>query len=203
GVYPYAGVFYDVNSHHSLYASYSTVFTPQTAVDASGHLHDPREGEQYEVGIKGSYFAGALNARLSLFRLDDENAAATVPGESYVAPIETRMVKGVEFEITGSPTPNWDLTFGYTYLDTDAELGTTRQDGIFLLMPKHRANLWAQYHFTSGTFEGLRLGAGVTAVGGFESSRGIKAPGYVVANTMIGYDFTDKFSAQLNVNNIF
>lgn len=200
---PYAGLVYDLNSHHSLYASYSTVFTPQTAVGPDGELFDPREGEQYEFGVKGSYFAGALSARLTLFRLNDENAAADVPGENYKAPIAERQVQGIEVEVTGSLTPNLDIIFGYTYLDTETKLEKTRQKGIFMLMPEHRANLWAQYHFTRGPLDGLRLGAGITAMSEFGSSRGIDAPGYVVVDAMVGYQFTDQLSAQINVNNIF
>lgn len=200
---PYAGFVYDMNRHHSLYASYSTVFKPQNKVDVSGQLLEPREGEQYEVGIKSSYFAGALNTRVTLFQLTDENTGVKPSkGAHYSVPIVERKVQGLEVEIAGAPTPNWDIIFGYTYLDTDIKHGSGKQKSLFMLMPEHRANLWAQYRFTKGPLDGLRLGAGVTAVGDFESVKGIEAPGYVVVDAMVGYDFTDKLSAQLNVNNI-
>lgn len=204
---PYAGMVYDINDNYSLYASYSEVFKPQVSVDQNGDLLEPREGKQYEVGIKGSYFSGALNARVSLFHLSDKNTAVKAPATGDIAPLGKREVQGVEVEVAGSLTPNLDLVFGYTYLDTKVDTGTLKNEIIFMLMPEHRANLWAQYHFTSGPFDGLRLGAGITAVGDFSSTgrKGpvIEAPGYVVVDAMIGYDFTDKLSAQLNVNNIF
>lgn len=200
---PYAGLVYDVNRHHSLYASYSTVFKPQVAVDRSGQLLEPREGEQYEAGIKSSYFAGALNARLTFFHLADENTGVSpFRGAGYKNPIGKREVQGVEVELTGSPTPNWDIMFGYTYLDTKVVTGESLK-GSFLIMPEHRANLWTQYHFTHGVLDGLSVGAGVTAVGEFESSRGVEASGYVVANATVGYQFTDKLSGQINIHNIF
>lgn len=203
-VTPYAGMVFDLNAHHSLYASYSQVFKPQSKIGPDGELLEPREGSQYELGIKGSYFAGALNARLTLFHLKDENAGvATKRGGPYI-PIAEREVQGVEAAVSGSPTSHWDLIFGYTYLDTEIKTPgkNGRQEGIFLLMPEHRANLWAVYNFTQGNLNGLRIGAGIKVVSEFKSSRGIEAPGYVVVDAMVGYEFTDQLSGQLNVNNL-
>ncbi|MCM2129827.1 TonB-dependent siderophore receptor [Larsenimonas rhizosphaerae] len=197
---PYAGLVYDVDSHHSLYASYSEVFKPQSATGSSGELIKPREGTQYEVGVKGSYFDGDLNARISAFRLYDDNYAASVPGETYSAPIGKRRIQGAEFEVTGSPLPNWDIIAGYTYMDTDVERGDT--DATFLLMPKNMANLWTQYGFTSGTLDGFHIGGGVTVMSDFSSSQDVNAPGYAVVDAMVGYDFTPRFKGQLNFNNI-
>lgn len=64
-VTPYGGLVFDLDAQHSLYASYSRVFKPQSEAGADGRIIDPREGDQYELGIKGSYFGGDLNARLS------------------------------------------------------------------------------------------------------------------------------------------
>ena len=75
-VTPYGGLVLDLDDQHSLYASYSQVFKPQSEAGADGRIVDPREGEQYEVGIKGSYFGGDLNARITAFQLTDENRAA-------------------------------------------------------------------------------------------------------------------------------
>ncbi|MDU8339392.1 TonB-dependent receptor, partial [Pseudomonas syringae pv. actinidiae] len=64
----YAGLIYKLDEHHSLYTSYTDVFQPQSAQSLSGKVLDPVVGENYEVGIKGEYFNGALNASLAVFR---------------------------------------------------------------------------------------------------------------------------------------
>jgi len=202
---PYAGLVLDLGRDHSFYASYSQVFKPQTSTDADGDLLEAREGEQYELGIKGSYFGGDLNARASAFRLYDENRAATpdIPGASYSVAVGKMRIQGAELEVSGSLTENWDLIAGYTYLDTEVEeASTTRDDGIFLLMPRNQFKVWSQYGFGSGLLHGLRLGGGVTAMSSFSSSSGIEAPGYAVVDAMVGYDFNKNVSAQLNLNNI-
>ncbi|BES73163.1 TonB-dependent siderophore receptor [Marinobacter nanhaiticus D15-8W] len=202
---PYAGLVFDLDAHHSLYASYSQVFKPQASTDADGDLLKPREGEQYEAGIKGSYFGGDLNARVSAFRLYDENRAATPEsaGASYSVPLGKMRIQGGEFEVTGSLTDQWDLIAGYTYLDTEVEeASTARDDGIFLLMPRNQVKVWTQYGFAGGILNGLRVGGGVTAMSNFSSSSDVEAPGYAVVDAMVGYDFNDHLSAQLNLNNI-
>ncbi|ABE59886.1 TonB-dependent siderophore receptor [Chromohalobacter israelensis DSM 3043] len=202
---PYAGLVYDVDAHHSLYASYSQVFKPQTSYDADGDLLKPREGEQYEAGIKGSYFGGDLNARISAFRLYDENRAASPadPGASYSEAVGKMRIQGTEFEVTGGLTDQWDVIAGYTYMDTEVqEASTTRDDGIFLLMPRNIVNIWTQYGFVGGSLDGLHIGGGVTAMSDFNSSSGVEAPGYAVVDAMLGYDFTSHVSGQLNFNNI-
>ncbi|MFB9867498.1 TonB-dependent siderophore receptor [Vreelandella sulfidaeris] len=204
-VTPYAGLVFDLDDHHSLYASYSQVFKPQTAYDANGDLLDPREGDQYEAGVKGSYMGGDLNARISAFRLYDKNRAAAPAdtGVSYVEAVGKMRIQGAEFEITGSITDQWDIIAGYTYLDTNVERSSSdREDGIFLLMPHNVVNLWTQYDFAGDTLGGLRIGGGVTAMSDFESSNGVEAPGYAVVDAMIGYDFTSQLSGQLNINNL-
>ena len=201
---PYAGLVFDLDADHSIYASYSQVFKPQTSVNADGELLVPREGEQYEVGVKGSYFGGELNARASAFRLYDENRAATpAAGASYSVAIGEMRIQGGELEVSGSLTEQWDLIAGYTYLDTEVERASTaRDDSIFLLMPHSQVTLWTQYEFVGGMLHGLHVGAGVTAMSEFEASGGIEAPGYAVVDAMIGYGFSDDLSAQLNLNNI-
>ena len=65
---PYAGLVADVDDAHSVYASYSTIFQPQALRTPSGELLKPMEGEQYEVGVKGSYLEGRLQT-LSLIHI--------------------------------------------------------------------------------------------------------------------------------------
>lgn len=197
---PYAGLVLDVDRHHALYASYSKVFNPQTAYDINGDLIEPREGTQYETGVKGSYFNGDLNARASLFRMYDRNYAAGVPGENYNEAIGQRRIQGVEFELDGSPLDQLDIIAGYTYLDTEVERGA--DEATFVLMPDHMFNLWTKYAFDSGLLDRVSIGAGVTAFSDFSSLQGVEAPGYAVVDAMVGYQFTDRLSGAVNVNNV-
>lgn len=201
---PYAGLVYDLDWNHSLYGSYSRVFKPQTRIDASDDLIDPREGDQYELGIKGSYLDGDLNARISAFSLTDSHraAASSDPGADYYIDSGEVEVSGAELEVAGSITPQWDLIFGYTYMDIEVKEETS-DDFTFPLMPENQINLWSKYSFEGGALDGLHVGGGMTAVSDFSTSSGIEAPGYAVFDAMLGYDFTRQLSGQLNFYNIF
>ncbi len=119
----YAGIVYDLNDQHSVYVSYTDIFKPQNYMDASNNLLDPVIGKNYEFGIKGEYFDGALNASAALFRMDQKNRAFRSTDQTqcagyptvtcYSAAGEVRS-QGVEFELQGAITPNWQVSLGYT-----------------------------------------------------------------------------------------
>lgn len=209
-VTPYGGLVFDLDAQHSLYASYSRVFKPQSEAGADGRIIDPREGDQYELGIKGSYFGGDLNARLSAFQLTDENRATGaidangVPiGGVYEASGKTR-IRGGEFEISGYLTPDWEVLAGYTYMKTENLAGD--DNALFALMPRHQASLWTQYTLPGGSLRGLGIGGGVTAMSDFHIERAgsprLSAPGYAVVDAKLSYPVTEQLTATFDVNNL-
>ncbi|WP_421683782.1 TonB-dependent siderophore receptor [Stutzerimonas urumqiensis] len=208
-VTPYGGLVYDLDDQHSLYASYSRVFKPQTEAGADNRIIDPREGEQYEVGVKGSYYGGDLNARITAFQLTDENRATTAIDDSgipisdvYEAAGKTR-IRGGELEISGYVTPEWELLAGYTYMKTENLSGD--ENSLFTLMPRHQASLWSKYTLPSGALRGLGIGAGVTAMSDFSITRSnvtLSAPGYAVVDAKLSYPVSDQLTATLDVNNL-
>lgn len=199
----YAGAVYDLNDNNSLYASFSQLYTPQTSLGTDGKLLKPRQGNQFEVGYKGSYMDDRLNTRVSFYRMKDKNAAAPLnPNnkKTRYAALGKRVMEGVETEISGAVTPKWQIHAGYSYLHSQIKTASnSRDDGIFLLMPKHSANLWTTYQVTPE----LTIGGGVNAMSGITSSAGIHAGGYATFDAMAAYRFTPKLKLQINADNIF
>lgn len=199
----YAGAVYDLNDNNSLYASFSQLYTPQTSLGTDGKLLKPRQGNQFEVGYKGSHMDDRLNTRISLYRLKDKNAAAPLnPNnkKTRYAALGKRVMEGVETEISGTMTPKWQIHAGYSYLHSQIKTASnSRDDGIFLLMPKHSANLWTTYQVTPE----LTIGGGVNAMSGITSSAGMHAGGYATFDAMAAYRFTPKLKLQINADNIF
>jgi len=209
-VTPYGGLVFDLDDQHSLYASYSQVFKPQSEAGANGRIIEPREGEQYEVGIKGSYYGGDLNARITAFQLTDENRAAGAIDDNgvpirgvYEATGKTR-IRGGELEVSGYLTPDWELLAGYTYMKTENLAGD--DNALFTLMPRHQASLWTKYTHPSGALRGLGIGGGVTAMSEFSIERAgsprLSAPGYAVVDAKLSYPITDKLTGTFDVNNL-
>ena len=193
----YAGVVWDFSKTDSLYASYSSLYRPQTAIDRNGRLLKPRRGDQIEIGHKGSYLGDRLNTRVSLYRLQDKNAAASIAGDNnHYTALGKRVMQGVELEASGALTDRWSIHAGYSYLSPKIKRAAiTRDDGIFLLMPRHSANLWTTYDIT--------VGGGVNAMSGIRSSQGVRGGGYATFDAMAAWRITSQLKLQLNVDNLF
>jgi len=125
---PYAGVTYDLNENQSLYASYTQIFKQQDNVDVTTKTTlPPLLGSNYEIGWKGSFFNQRLNSSLALFTLEQKNRTVVdftfVPDstglrgsfQTIAKPIGKVVSKGVELELSGSLSENWQLFLGYTY----------------------------------------------------------------------------------------
>ena len=197
----YGAAVYEMTPNINAYGSYTQVFTPQYVANKDGEILKPREGDQIEIGLKG-HWQDTLSARLSGYRLTDENAAA--PTDGYQVALGKRQMQGVELEVNGEIMPNLQVSGGYSYLDSDIKQASSdRDDGIFLLMPKHSANLWVSYEADNWLARPLTVGLGVNAVGEFSSSQGVKADSYSTWDAMVSYPFNDQLTGQLNVYNLF
>jgi TonB-dependent siderophore receptor len=192
----YGGVVYDVNDSHSLYASASQLYIPQEYIDEDGNILDPREGNQVEVGIKGSYFNNNLQARLSLYRIDDKNAFAFDSSYNYVATGKRRMT-GAELEVIGQITKRFKMTAGYSYIDTDI-IEASAYDVLISYMPEHMINLWGNYQVN----DKLNLGMGLNAMSKIENDSGADADAFKTISTMASYQITPSLRTQLNINNL-
>ncbi|MFK9006539.1 TonB-dependent siderophore receptor [Pseudomonas pergaminensis] len=215
----YAGLIFDLDDHHSVYVSYSDIFTPQSEKDTSGTPLKPIVGKNYEVGIKGEYLGGALNASVALFRVDQENRAvgvtvANCPQASCsVASGEIRS-QGIDFELQGALTENWQVGGGYTYARTHTikdEANPQKVNKQFDTdTPEHLFKLTTNYHF-QGSLEKLRVGGNVSwqsrMYNDFKVADGstyrLQQGAYAVTDLMAGYQVNQHLDLQLNANNIF
>lgn len=198
---PYAGVTFDLTGWATAYASYTEIFQPQTQTAVGGVQIDPRTGRQYEVGVKGEFFDGGVNASIAYFNMRDQNRAIadiTNPG-FFLAQGEVE-VQGVEVEASGSPMPGLEISAGYTYTDTRILSGGT---GVFsTFTPEHQIQLWGKYAFQHiDWLDGAWVGGGVKVYSEFYNST-INAPGYTVVDLAAGYEITDHLEISANIDNV-
>lgn len=206
---PYLGTVYDLNNTHSVYASYTTIFKPQSNRDESGRALDPLEGENYEVGTKSAFFNGRLNASVALFQLTQDNFAElsgglTPAGQPAYRGIEGVRTRGYEFEVSGNLTSNWNLHAGYSHK-------VSKQDSkkVSTLTPEGQFTLFTNYKMQDA-LDGLTVGGGVrfqdktwsNVTNPVHGSVKHTADSYWLVDAMAGYRFTDQLSGQLNINNL-
>ena len=72
---PYLGITYDLDPNNSLYASYTSIFKYNTNPGKNGQPLPATLGNNYEVGWKGEWYNGDLNASVALFQIDQKNTA--------------------------------------------------------------------------------------------------------------------------------
>jgi outer membrane receptor for ferric coprogen and ferric-rhodotorulic acid len=218
----YAGLTYDIDRQHTAYASYTDIFNPQTAKGIDGNILKPIVGENYEVGVKGEYFGGALNASLAYFQidqtnrartLDDQSACPTYPETSCSEASGLVRTKGVDLELQGAVTPRWQVGLGYTYADTryvrDANPANAGRRFTTSTNPQNMLKLSTLYRF-DGAWQRWRAGASVywqSRLYSEGTTAGLawrnQQSAYAVADVLVGYQPAPRWDIQLNVTNLF
>jgi outer membrane receptor for ferric coprogen and ferric-rhodotorulic acid len=208
---PYVGAVYDLNDQYSVYASYSTIFKPQSAQNPNGKTLDPLEGENYEAGIKGEFFDGRLNASLAYYQLKQDNFAKEIPnvltpsGGVASEALQGVKTKGAELEVTGEIRPGWNLHAGFNHK-------TSKQDGIkqSTLTPENEFSLYTSYKLNQWV-DGLTIGGGARwqdKTWGDVTNPLYKDPvkhvvsDYWLFDAMANYEVNDQLSVSFNVNNL-
>jgi len=205
-VTPYGGIVLDLTKNISAYASYTSIFAPQTERDAGGNLIDPREGVQYEAGLKGSFMGGRLNTSFALFEIRDNNRALAVTGMPGVFVNAGQVaISGYEFEISGKLTPEWEVYAGYTNLKTQFLSGGTGDFRTY--QPRHVFNVWNKYTFLDGPLTNFHIGLGGRYVSEFYTgttpAARVSEDGYIVADMQIGYKVSQNVQGTFTITNLF
>ncbi|WP_262386321.1 TonB-dependent receptor [Pseudomonas sp. WS 5021] len=210
-VTPYAGVVYDLTPNHSLYASYTSIFKPQPYRDRSGRLLDPREGNNYEIGLKSDYYGGRLNTSVALFEVDLENDAVAdgmVAGSDTLTAYAAKKTKtrGVDMEVSGELLPDWNLAASYSHSVVKDE----QRERVKSSIPADLVKVWTTYRLP-GELERLTLGGGVNWQSAinltvdswrFSQPAKVKQGDYATVNLMARYQLTPQWSATATLNNL-
>ncbi len=211
---PYVGVIYDITDTVSAYASYTSIFDPQTYRDRNGRYLDPLEGDNYEAGVKADLLGGLLRASAAVFRVEQNNFPVVdeghlIPGTvdpAYRA-AEGTVSKGYELELAGEVMPDWDVSVGWTQFSANDADGAPVQAHH----PRRVLRLSTKYQL-SGALERFSIGGSMrwesrppqTAENpATKLKEAVGQPAYAVVNLMAQYELTDQTTIQLNVNNVF
>lgn len=203
---PSLALLYDVTKTITLYASYASIFTPQDGdlVYGGGSIK-PSTGEQYEVGAKGAFFHGALNASAALFDIEDTNRAFGDPDHpNYFLAAGKARSRGAELEVSGEVLPGWSVFAGYTYLDTKVLDDATEAGNVLdSEEPKHTFKLWSTYRVGDPDRPGFQFGGGVRVMSETSRLDSAPQPTYAVVDAQVGYRLNREWSTTLTVNNLF
>ncbi|VGO07608.1 TonB-dependent siderophore receptor [plant metagenome] len=210
---PYAGIVYDLDGRHSVYASWSSIFQPQEYLSATGALLDPVKGRNLEAGVKGEYYDGRLTASAAVFQINQRNLpnaleralCANPSMDCYAQAGEVRS-RGVEFELAGALMPNWQIMAGYTYnvskylKDSDAGQAGQPYD---TQTPRHLFKVSTMVTLP-GDWNAWRIGGAARTQSPISRPQyRVRQPGYTVFDAVVAYQASANLDLRLNVYNLF
>lgn len=149
----------------SLYAQYATSFEPQSASaqnPRAGGPFAPTTGSIWEGGVKTALMEGRIQTGLALYRIVRKNLLQSAGGDTDTPPdgINNSVSfgevtsKGIDFDLAADITPDWVLTFNYSYNDTRITRDNGRTvitnslpTGRFVNAPRHKLGFWTRYQF--------------------------------------------------------
>lgn len=218
-----AGAIYKIAPTGRIYANFATSSNPSgdnlgqaggadgvSSGNRLGDNIDPEKTRSYEIGTKWEFFNEQLAFNAALFETQKINARTT-DAEGIVSIDGENRVRGSELSLSGKINPSWDISAGYTYLDTKlVDGGFVKKEGQLIQNPdngnqlkfiaKHSANLWTTYALNHK----LRLGGGATYVGKrfVDDSNDYYLPHHIRYDAFAAYQVLPEFGLQLNINNI-
>lgn len=204
---PYAGLVYDIDPLWSVYASYTSTFQPQSQyATVQGNRLKPAVGANYEAGIKGELFERKLNVAFSVFNIKKRDVAVFDTGNEGLCPGVTTndcyrnssvlRSKGFDAEIGGEVARGWQVSGGYTWLNTRDDEGSSLSTDT----PRSLLRVSTSYALP-GEWSAWKVGANLSAQSHARVDT-VQNPGHAVLDLRASYRINRNWTAALNIGNV-
>ena len=231
---PRVGILYRPWHWLSVYGNYTeSLGSNNSNPSASGLPLAPQTADQFEAGFKTELLDKRLTTSVAYFNINKQNIQAFDIANStdslrVFKNIGEANSQGLEIDISGQLTDNWNIIAAYAYTDTEITKDTSCSvfddtTGICTIpglgntgnrLPNaalHSGSVWTTYEFDNifgqNWMSGFSLGTGVFVVGqrqgDFENT--FQLPGYVRWDASAAYKWDigkSRLTAQLNVRNL-
>ncbi|PMJ85270.1 TonB-dependent receptor [Vibrio splendidus] len=188
------GLVYRINNDMSVYASLARSWQlPYSGIYINPKLAEFFHTDLKEIGAKAYLLDNALMLNAAVFQIDQEQPETNIDGD-VVNKIEARH-QGIELEVRGQFTEQWDISVGYSYLDAEnKETGKKPND-----VSDHLFSLWSTYQLD----DNWRLGGGVKYVGDryAGNDEAVALGDYTTVDLMAAYT-TGRHKVQANAYNV-
>jgi len=191
----------------SLYGSYSVSFLPSSG-DQFASLTNitqqvkPEQFTNYEAGAKWDLARG-LYLTAAIYRLDRTNTRSVDPNDpTAIIQTGSQRSEGFEFGVTGSFSPKWVSSGGFTWQNARITSATASAAAgkQAAQVPHNTVSWWNKYSFTN------RLSAGIGLIYRSDMFAAIDntvvLPGYFRADAAVYYNINEKWRLQANIDNL-
>jgi catecholate siderophore receptor len=223
------GLSWQPNDSAHYYVSYSDSFSPTADLyQLTVAPQPPERSKTIEIGSKWLFMDGDLAVRTSVYSATKDWERNTDLESTAAILTKKRRTNGVEFEVTGKITEEWEMFGGIALMDAEilevAENVNATTGAITVADQRFKGerprntpvatfNLWTTYALTSA----WKIGGGIEAKGertaynpsaanggAIFTNGGFKpnyAPGYARVDAMVAYE-QPKWAVRLNVKNL-
>ncbi len=204
---PRASLVYRPVDDLSLYASYGTSYDPSAeslSLSTKTASLDPEKDRTFEVGAKSTALDGRLALQAGVFQTQMTNARVGDPTNPTAPQLLAgkERVRGFEADATGYLSDHWEITAGYTHLNSETVKSTDLASvGAPLLnTAPNQANLW----LVDEIDETWSFGGGFNYLGrrAADVDNTAHVPSYVTLDAMARVKISDSLALQLNGYNL-
>ncbi len=215
-----AGLTFKPVENGSIYTSFATSANPVgvdggDGSDAIGQAYmdlKPEEARTIEIGTKWDVLNDKLNLTAAVFRTEKQNTRIRMDASTYTNGGDSK-VDGVELSASGQLTDKWNITAGYSYLDSEQtnpgpscnRAGVCTADNPakgkqLPNVPENSATLWTTYQVLPQVTVGAGAVASDKVYGDAANTKWVS--GYVRYDAMARYIVDKNVDVQLNINNL-
>jgi catecholate siderophore receptor len=204
---PRLGAIYKPSDDVSFYISLSKSFLPRSgdqflSLSLNSQALAPEEFENKEFGIKWN-LSDSLSFTTSVFEVTQENGIVTDPSNPENAIITGTKTKGIEIQLVGYVTEQWQINAGYSHLNSD-ETGRV-VDGnlanrILSQVPENMFTVWNHYQVDEKWALGLGLIHQSEQYTSLNNTTVL--PDFTRVDAAIYYDISATTKVQLNIENL-
>ncbi|HMK06837.1 MAG TPA: TonB-dependent receptor [Flavobacterium sp.] len=218
---PRFGLIFQPTENHSIFASYSSSFVPNTGTDyQTGKALEPSTIKQYEVGVKNQLFKDRLFANLTAYQIENNNLAQQYLGNGNTDANVKELggatkSQGLELDLVANPFEGFSILAGYSFTEIRFTSSNTYIVGSTILyIPKNTANLNFNYSLEKGKLKGLNFGLINAYIGARSAGRStlirnandprkpVALPEYFQTDATISYKYR-QLTFRGKVSNIF
>lgn len=207
------GLSWQPSAAQHYYFGWSDSFSPTADLyQLSGSTYPAERSKVTELGAKWLLLDGNLAFRTALYHAVKDWERNTDLESTATILTKQRESDGIEFELAGRITDNWEVFSGVSFIDAKIlEVSPTNGNKNYIGQeprntPRQTLNLWSTYQLPHGfkvgggmEFKSKRYGAAPTGTAAFN-------PNYVSSYTrwdaMVSYD-QPKYTVKFNIQNLF
>lgn len=207
GFSPRLGALYQPNELQSYHFSLGTSFNTSGetySLSAANTDTAPEQSANFEIGAKLDSADKRFTTRWGAFHSVKFHERNTDPTSTAVVLSGRRHASGVEVDITGRLTPQWEVFGSYMWMpDALIDVGGSGAEAAGArpsLTPVHSGTVWATYQVDSQ----WRVGGGLNFRSEQTPNRnpGWTVPGYVTTDLMAEYRINERYLIKTNITNV-